>query len=98
VHLSSNKKYSTSPPIKKVTISTEEDEITSNYDSDDGWSDDSAELLYVDERYATEKRKITPSVAPIYSTHFYNFKIYNLAMLDSLIPERQYLHYYYPGH
>jgi hypothetical protein len=53
VHLSSNNKFY-SPPSK------ENDEIASNYDSDDGWSDDSAELLYVDERYATEKRKITP--------------------------------------
>jgi len=59
VHLSSNKKFY-SPPTK-VTISREKDELASNYDSDDGWSDDSAELLYVEERYATEKRKITPS-------------------------------------
>lgn len=50
-------------------MSTDNDEILSNNDSDDddddGWSDDSAELLYVDERYATEKRKITsPSHLP----------------------------------
>jgi hypothetical protein len=67
VHLSPNKKFSTSsssPPLPsttKVTISKEKDEIISNYDSDDGWSDDSAELLYVDERYATEERKNPPS-------------------------------------
>jgi hypothetical protein len=60
VHLSSNKKFY-SPSPTKATISKEKDEIASNYDSDDGWSDDSAELLYVDERYATETRKITPS-------------------------------------
>ncbi|CAF4090956.1 unnamed protein product [Rotaria sp. Silwood2] len=58
-NISSNKKiYS---PQEKIIQSTEQNEITSNYDSDDGWSDDSAELLYVDERYATEKRKITSS-------------------------------------
>lgn len=74
IHLTANKTFSIStssppppPPLplsvktKKVTISKEKDEIQSNYDSDDGWSDDSAELLYVDERYATEKRKMTPS-------------------------------------
>ena len=62
VHISSKKKYSSPPPPpKKITISTEKEEILSNYDSDDGWSDDSAELLYVDERYATDKRKLTPS-------------------------------------
>jgi hypothetical protein len=64
VHISSKKKYSSPPPPQKpktITISTEQDEIQSNYDSDDGWSDDSAELLYVDERYATDKRKMTPS-------------------------------------
>jgi hypothetical protein len=58
VHISSNKKLH-SPP-SKVTKTTVKDEITSNYDSDDGWSDDSAELLYVDERYATQKKKMTP--------------------------------------
>ncbi len=67
MHLSSNKKFSTSSSsprpstTTKVTISKEKDEIISNYDSDDGWSDDSAELLYVDERYATEKIKNPPS-------------------------------------
>ncbi|CAF4841939.1 unnamed protein product [Rotaria sp. Silwood1] len=59
VHMSSNKKvYS---PHENLILSTEQDEIVSNYDSDDGWSDDSAELLYVDERYATEKTKINSS-------------------------------------
>ncbi len=64
VHHSSNKKFYSPPPppsSSKQTISTEKDEILSNNDSDDGWSDDSAELLYVDERYVTEKRKITSS-------------------------------------
>jgi hypothetical protein len=35
----------------------EEDDISTNYDSDDGWSDDSVELLYADERYVTQKKK-----------------------------------------
>ncbi len=64
VHLTPNKKFSTPPPppiTTQVIIPAEKDESASNYDSDDGWSDDSAELLYVDERYATEKIKMTPS-------------------------------------
>ena len=66
VHLSpTKKKYSSPPPppisTKKVNLSKEKVEIVSNYDSDDGWSDDSAELLYVDERYAKEKGKSIPS-------------------------------------
>ena len=61
VHLSKTKKKYSSPTAKKVNISEEKDEILSNYDSDDGWSDDSAELLYVDERYANEKGKSIPS-------------------------------------
>lgn len=56
VHLSSKQS-----PMKKVIISNEKDEIITNYDSDDGWSDDSAELLYVDERYANEKFNNIPS-------------------------------------
>lgn len=51
------KKQYSSPPPPKVTITSAKDEVLSTYDSDDGWSDDSAELLYVDERYAREKRK-----------------------------------------
>ncbi|CAF4702116.1 unnamed protein product, partial [Rotaria magnacalcarata] len=47
--ISSNKKIYSSP--EKLIMSTEKEETASNYDSDDGWSDDSAELLYVDERY-----------------------------------------------
>lgn len=61
VHLAKTKKKYSSPPAKKVNISEEKVEILSNYDSDDGWSDDSAELLYVDERYANEKGKSIPS-------------------------------------
>ncbi|CAF3426014.1 unnamed protein product [Rotaria socialis] len=57
--ISSNKKTYSSP--EKVIMSTEKEETTSNYDSDDGWSDDSAELLYVDERYARGKKNITSS-------------------------------------
>jgi len=48
-------------PLGKTTISMREDDISTNYDSDDGWSDDSAELIYVDERYITPKKKIIPS-------------------------------------
>ena len=40
-------------PLGKVTIAMEQDGISTNYDSDDGWSDDSAELIYIDERYTT---------------------------------------------
>jgi len=48
-------------PLGKTTISMREDDISTNYDSDDGWSDDSIELIYVDERYITSKKKIIPS-------------------------------------
>lgn len=63
VHLSSKQKHKSIPssPLKKVTLANEYDEIITNYDSDDGWSDDSAELLYVDERYANEKFNNIPS-------------------------------------
>jgi hypothetical protein len=48
----------------------EEDDISTNYDSDDGWSDDSAELIYVDERYKTQKKKnIPPSSSKLISQH-----------------------------
>jgi hypothetical protein len=48
-------------PLGKTTISMKEDDISTNYDSDDGWSDDSAELIYIDERYITPKKKIIAS-------------------------------------
>jgi hypothetical protein len=44
-------------PLGKLTVAMEEDDISTNYDSDDGWSDDSVELLYADERYVTQKKK-----------------------------------------
>lgn len=44
-----------------MNLSEDKVEIVSNYDSDDGWSDDSAELLYVDERYAKDKGKSIPN-------------------------------------
>ena len=75
VHLSSTKKFY-SPPLSK-----QNDEIASNYDSDDGWSDDSAELLYVDERYATETRKITPpSHLPTQQNYHYQVQQQNVLL------------------
>ena len=44
-------------PLGKLTVAMEEDDLSSNYDSDDGWSDDSVELIYADERYLTQKKK-----------------------------------------
>jgi hypothetical protein len=44
-------------PLGKLTVAMKEDDLSSNYDSDDGWSDDSAELIYADERYFTQKKK-----------------------------------------
>jgi hypothetical protein len=44
-------------PLGKLTVAMEEDAISTNYDSDDGWSDESAELIYADERYLTQKKK-----------------------------------------
>lgn len=44
-------------PLEKVTATIEDDDLSTNYDSDDGWSNDSAELIYVDERYRTQKKK-----------------------------------------
>jgi hypothetical protein len=35
----------------------EKDDISTNYDSDDGWSEDSAEIIYADERYTTQKKR-----------------------------------------
>ena len=48
-------------PSGKVAVAMEEDDISTNYDSDDGWSDDSADVLYIDERYRTQKKKIISS-------------------------------------
>ena len=42
----------------KFNGSIEANDISTNYDSDDGWSDDSAELLYCDERQNSSKKKI----------------------------------------
>ncbi|CAF1587059.1 unnamed protein product, partial [Adineta ricciae] len=66
---SPKKKYYSPPP--KVTIVSDKDEVPSNYDSDDGWSDDSAELLYVDERYAKEKKKLSSSTHLSNQQHYY---------------------------
>lgn len=78
LRLSSTKKLDSSHP--QVAITNENDDIASNYDSDDGWSDDSAELLYVDERYATEKGKITlPS--HLSSQQTFNYQIQEQNML-----------------
>ncbi|CAF5196721.1 unnamed protein product, partial [Rotaria magnacalcarata] len=55
-------------------MSTEKEETASNYDSDDGWSDDSAELLYVDERYAREKKSITSS-SHLSSEQSYHYQV-----------------------
>jgi hypothetical protein len=55
--------------LGKLTVAREEDDISTNYDSDDGWSDDSAELIYIDEHYATRKKKITSSSHLISKQH-----------------------------
>ena len=52
-------------PLGKVTVAMENDDISTNYDSDDGWSNDSAELIYIDEQYVTQKKKNITS-----SSHF----------------------------
>ncbi|CAF4696674.1 unnamed protein product [Rotaria sp. Silwood1] len=51
-------------PLEKVTMSMEKDDISINYDSDDGWSNDSAELIYVDDRYTTQNKRIDVSHSP----------------------------------
>ena len=48
-------------PSERTIPSTEIDEKSHGSESDDGWSDDSAELLYVDERYAAQSKKILSS-------------------------------------
>ena len=45
----------------KLTMSVEPGDLSTNYDSDDGWSNDSAELLYSDEHYLGGKKKKHPS-------------------------------------
>ena len=40
-----------------LTTSVEQDDLSTNYDSDDGWSNESAELLYSDEHYLKAKKK-----------------------------------------
>lgn len=71
-NFSSNKKIHS--PSEKLDVSIEKEEVISNYDSDDGWSDDSAELIYVDERYAAETRKIT-SPSHLSSQQPYHYQI-----------------------
>lgn len=46
---------------ERTIQSTEVEEKSRGSESDDGWSDDSAELLYVDERYAAQNKKILSS-------------------------------------
>lgn len=41
----------------KAPIDLDKDDLSTNYDSDDGWSNDSAELIYMDEQYFTQKKK-----------------------------------------
>ncbi|CAF3620880.1 unnamed protein product [Rotaria socialis] len=57
-HLSATDRLSL--PSEKVRITTQEDNLSVNYNSDgswndDGWSDDSAEFIYVDDRYEVQK-------------------------------------------
>lgn len=56
-------------PLGKGTIAKEEDDISTNYDSDDGWSNDSAELIYIDERYAKQKKKKKKKTTNSSSSH-----------------------------
>jgi len=58
-HLSANNRFPLT--LSKMTMSMAEDDISTNYDSDDGWSDDSAELIYIDEHYVKQKKKIISS-------------------------------------
>ncbi|CAM4875532.1 unnamed protein product [Rotaria socialis] len=57
-HLSATDRLSL--PSEKVRITTQEDNLSVNYNSDgswndDGWSDDSAEFIYVDDRYEVQQ-------------------------------------------
>ncbi|CAF1050046.1 unnamed protein product [Adineta ricciae] len=45
---------------KLIVPKREEDDLSMNYDSDDGWSNDSIEIIYIDEQYLTQKKKTTP--------------------------------------
>ena len=49
------------PTSERTIQSTEIGDKSFVCESDDGWSDDSAELLYVDERYAAQSKKILSS-------------------------------------
>ena len=44
-------------PVEKSPIIIDKDDLSTNYDSDDGWSNDSAELIYADEHYLKQKKK-----------------------------------------
>lgn len=44
-------------PLEKMNISIDRDDLSTNYDSDDGWSNESAELIYADEQYFERKKK-----------------------------------------
>ena len=44
-------------PLEKMSIALEKEDLSTNYDSDDGWSNESAELIYTDEQYAAQKKK-----------------------------------------
>lgn len=45
--------------IGKLTLSVGDDvDFFANLDTDDGWSDDSIEIIYIDEHYITQKKKI----------------------------------------
>jgi hypothetical protein len=56
--------------LDKVPLSASEGaDISINDDTDDGWSDDSIEIIYIDERYIMQKKKkITASSSS--SSHF----------------------------
>ncbi|UJR23918.1 hypothetical protein I4U23_026890 [Adineta vaga] len=63
---SSSKKCSS----KMIISKGEEDDLSMNYDSDDGWSNDSIEIIYIDERYTTQKKKISNPSSSSSSSHF----------------------------
>ena len=56
--------------LEKVKETRQNNDLLTNYDSDDGWSNDSIELLYVDDRFATQKKKINSSLHSISKQHF----------------------------
>ncbi|CAF0979092.1 unnamed protein product [Rotaria sordida] len=57
--LSPNDGFSLS--LEKVTNSVQKDDTPIHDDSDDDWSNDSAELIYIDDRYVTQNEKINSS-------------------------------------